>query len=287
MYYILTSLLACVDNNESCEHWKTQNQCEENPHYMYANCKKSCDVCHFSCDLPKQTIYPGYLSDLTKNITSSELKTKILNKTPMLLHIENFLKKGESETLINLCESKFTRSLAGEGVNVARTSEQCWCQQPSCTQHPVLKQIEERVSKLLNIPYSFAEFMQILRYSPGQYYKVHHDQNCEHDSHQGARLLTFFMYLNDVEDNAGGETVFPQLNISVKPKKNSAILWNSIRDSSPKTDEPLTHHEAKPVLKGYKYAANLWFHTGEFRTLSKLGCDLKHITNYNPMKNEL
>lgn len=281
------SLLACVDKNENCGYWKTVNQCEENPSYMYANCKKSCNVCHVSCDMPKQTIYPGYFNKLTKNITNSEFKTTVFHEAPMLLQIEDFLKEGESEILINLCENKFIRSLAGDGVNVARTSEQCWCQHSSCTEHPVLKQIEQRVAKLLNIPYSFAEFMQILRYSPGQYYKVHHDQNCKHDSYQGARLLTFFMYLNDVENDAGGETAFPQLNISIKPKKKSAILWNSIKDSSPGADEPLTHHEAKPVSKGYKYAANLWFHTGEFRTLSKLGCDLKHITDYNPMKSEL
>jgi hypothetical protein len=33
----------------------------------------------------------------------------------------------------------------------------------------------------------------------------------------GPRILTFFLYLSDVEE--GGETNFPLLNISVNPKK--------------------------------------------------------------------
>jgi hypothetical protein len=33
----------------------------------------------------------------------------------------------------------------------------------------------------------------------------------------GPRILTFFLYLSDVEE--GGETSFPYLDIAIKPKK--------------------------------------------------------------------
>ncbi len=52
------------------------------------------------------------------------------------------------------------------------------------------------------------EDLQIVRYEPGQFYKVHHDQNTAVWAPQGPRVLTFFMYLNTPE--GGGETWFPQ-----------------------------------------------------------------------------
>ena len=54
---------------------------------------------------------------------------------------------------------------------------------------------------------------------PGiQFYRRHHDSSDhKNDSTAGHRILTFFLYLNDVEE--GGETRFTTLGIDVKPKK--------------------------------------------------------------------
>ena len=38
----------------------------------------------------------------------------------------------------------------------------------------------------------------------------------------GPRILTFFLYLSDVEE--GGETVFTNLGIKVKPKRGRALI---------------------------------------------------------------
>ena len=63
---------------------------------------------------------------------------------------------------------------------------------------------------------------------------------------------TFFMYLSDVEE--GGETRFTKLNISVTPRKGSAILWPSVHSHDPWETETQTYHEAVTVKKGEKYA---------------------------------
>ena len=57
----------------------------------------------------------------------------------------------------------------------------------------------------------------------------------------GPRILTFFLYLSDVEE--GGETAFPMLGISVKPKKGKALLWPSVIDSDLLQYEARTLHE--------------------------------------------
>ena len=63
---------------------------------------------------------------------------------------------------------------------------------------------------------SSCEPPQTLRYEPGQYYRVHHDQNAHPRSPWGPRLFTFFLYLNSVEE--GGGTRFPKLNLTVEPR---------------------------------------------------------------------
>ena len=110
------------------------------------------------------------------------------------------------------------------------------------------------------------------------------------------------MYLSDVE--AGGETRFTKLNISVTPKKGSAILWPSVHSDDPWKTEDLTYHEACTVTKGEKSAgacdqamelgsnvraakrsanapvrasrtraANFWIHNFEFQKMLQNGCD--------------
>ena len=59
----------------------------------------------------------------------------------------------------------------------------------------------------------------------------------------GPRILTFFLYLSDVEE--GGETHFPLLGISVKPKKGKALLWPSVVDDDLLQFERRTLHEVK------------------------------------------
>ena len=79
------------------------------------------------------------------------------------------------------------------------------------------------------------------------------------------------MYLNDVPD--GGHTSFTKLNISVAPKKGAAVLWANVDDATPMDHcDERTFHEALPIAEGAKMAANVWFHTRDFRTPYWLGC---------------
>ena len=84
----------------------------------------------------------------------------------------------------------------------------------------------------------------------------HHDYiELQADRQCGPRMLTFFLYLNDVEE--GGATNFPLLNngqgLAVKPKKGQAVLWPSVLNSDPKAKDYRTDHEAQDVIKGIKF----------------------------------
>jgi prolyl 4-hydroxylase len=83
-------------------------------------------------------------------------------------------------------------------------------------------------------------------------------------------MLTFFLYLSDVEE--GGETYFPTLDIAVKPKKGRAVLWPSTLVEFPTQIDPRTMHEARKVIKGRKFAANSWIHVYDYRKPNLWGC---------------
>ena len=86
----------------------------------------------------------------------------------------------------------------------------------------------------------------------------------------GPRLLTAFLYLNDVE--GGGGTNFPRLDITVMPKRGRLLLWPSVLNGDPLKIDRRTNHQALPVEKGVKYAANAWLHMRDFKEPNDRNC---------------
>ena len=93
-----------------------------------------------------------------------------------------------------------------------------------------------------------------MNYGMGGLISPHVDSTNWSDMYGGARLITFMVYLSDVL--SGGRTVFPQLGLSVKPVKGSALFWFNIG--------PNMHYDSRvvhlgcPVLHGNKWIANKW-----------------------------
>jgi hypothetical protein len=76
------------------------------------------------------------------------------------------------------------------------------------------------------------------------------------DQPVGPRILTFYIYLSDVEE--GGGTNFPHIDPSnpdftVMPKKGRAVLWPSVLNEQPDVQDDRTLHQALPVTKGQKF----------------------------------
>ena len=87
----------------------------------------------------------------------------------------------------------------------------------------------------------------------------------------GVRILTMYLYLNDVE--SGGGTNFDKLNLTVMPKRGRALLWPSVFDHDPSQKDHQTTHQALPVGEGaIKYGANAWFHLRDYKNPQANGC---------------
>jgi len=266
----------CVDDHADCERWALRGECYKNSEFMRLECQKSCGVCGPfgpACErVGKPAIAPGDMNAMFERSLTDfpQLLPTVLNKDPWVVRFDNFISSEEADHIIGLCSDTFQRSLAGDSVSPVRTSTQCWCNFAKCLKDPIMQRVEARIASVTGVPVENGEFMQIVRYHEGQFYKEHHDQNSATWSPQGVRVYTFFIYLNDVEE--GGETSFSRLGLKVQPKKGAAILWPSVLNDAPNKTEERTYHAAEPVKKGMKYGANMWIHMHDFRTVSGMHC---------------
>ena len=152
------------------------------------------------------------------------------------------------------------------------------CDNATCYDDPRVQRITERVSDVTRVPAANFEYMQLLPSLPCQhpthpdcqFYRRHHDTIPELATMQpGPRVYTFFLYLSDVEE--GGGTRFDG-GFTVQPKAGRALFWPATLNHDPFTSDDRTHHEALPVTRGIKYAANFWLHQYDYVSAHKAGC---------------
>lgn len=294
----------CRNYNESCAELAYNGECENDAEFMSQYCGpmcQSCDLLHLQskCPLPhpndvQNAWYPGDLNRMFERITIDKALSKKCNVTilsrpeissnnsslesdsgPWVVLIDNFLNASEANRLIELgANAGYYRSTdSGEVLedgslnlveNDDRTSTNAWCNTDECMNDPITIDLYDRIENLVQIPKTFSEEFQLLRYEKGQFYHEHHDYIVdEYDRIQGVRMLTVFLYLNDVA--GGGETKFPNLNLSVTPVLGRALIWPSVYNSRPHIMDPRTMHEALPVTgdNEIKYGANVWIHQRE------------------------
>jgi prolyl 4-hydroxylase len=140
-----------------------------------------------------------------------------------------------------------------------------------CAQDPTVQKVMNRIATITGIGETNYEHLQILRYEKGQYYKTHNDFiDYQQNRSSGARLLTFYVYLSDVDE--GGGTKFPHLNLTVSPKKGRAVLWPSVLNHDPNSKDNRTNHAALAVNQGIKYGFNAWIHQRDFKSSHERNC---------------
>jgi len=282
-----------------CVRNAANGECNINPGWMIMFCPNACGMCDLKanralrCDrkrlnVSESPIYaPGDMDAMFKKLAYDEryqkYKPKVLHKDPWIIKFHNFVSDEEIAAIKHQTDGSFERS-TDQGafdefgkqekvVSTGRTSQKAWCTH-DCETDPTVQQLYKKIEEATGVPYGNFESFQVLDYGVGQQYNTHHDQG-QADARDpantaGPRILTFFLYLSDVD--GGGETNFPDVGLKVSPEKGAAILWPSVLNSDLTTIEPKTHHAALPVKKGRKFAANSWLHLYDYRTPNLWGC---------------
>ena len=242
-------------------------------------------------------ITPDYIGNLSlnvKNITKYKTETNdkkiIYGNNPEVYTISDFLTTEECEHFINTSKSKLKRALVSDsskGVySSGRTGSNCWL---SHDYDDIIKRVGDKIAKEVGIPIENAEAFQVVYYGINQEYRQHFD-SFEHNysektlrciQYGGQRLATALCYLNDVEE--GGGTKMTKRDIVIKAEKcKLLVFWNVLPNTNIK--HPLSEHAGMPVIKGEKYAFNLWFRECP-RTMLYKDFNPKYYSN-NPNNSE-
>lgn len=188
--------------------------------------------------------------------------------TPELMVFANLLSPAECDALMEAALPRLSRSLTvdtatgGEELHPDRTSQGMFFAR---SENAVVQRVEARIAKLLNWPIVNGEGLQVLRYPPGAQYRPHYDY---FDPSQpgtatilkrgGQRVATLIMYL--FEPEAGGGTIFPDVDVLVAPKRGNAVFF-SYAQAYPVS---ATLHGGEPVQAGEKWIATKWLREREF-----------------------
>jgi len=214
---------------------------------MKIQCAPICETCEelsidVRCPLDLEKMpnawKPGDLNEFFTNITTlpeyEQYEPNVLSRPdylegdseenadykvgPWVVVLENVVSQEEAERLIELGDIEGYKRSSDVGklkfdgsyesnVNNGRTSTNAWCQN-ECYNDTIAQRVIQRVTNITNIPEENSENLQLLKYEVDQYYQTHHDYIGHlKDRQAGVRLMTVFLYLNDVEE--GGGTDFP------------------------------------------------------------------------------
>ncbi|EFO88109.1 CRE-PHY-4 protein [Caenorhabditis remanei] len=108
---------------------------------------------------------------------------------------------------------------------------------------------------------STAEPWQILSYNSDGYYAHHYDflnpdTNKQLVEARGNRIATVLVILQIAKK--GGTTVFPKINLNIRPKAGDVVVWLNTLPSGESDSQTL--HAACPIKEGTKIGATLWVH---------------------------
>lgn len=188
---------------------------------------------------------------------------------PDVVLLDNFMTHAECDELCELSKNTLTKSTVvddatgGSVTHAERTSQGTYF---ALGQNALVKKIEARISEMTGTPVPNGEGIQILNYVGGGEYRPHFDYFPDneggriHTARGGQRIITVVMYLNNVA--AGGATIFPNINLSIYPKKGSALYFsyfNSLGQA-----DPTTLHGGAPVIEGEKWIATKWIREREY-----------------------
>lgn len=214
---------------------------------------------HYQCE-------PARLQNHGRIIHTNDRDVRVTFRMsdPLVVLLENLLSNDECDELVDISRHKMIRSgvvdpITGQSQLIsARSSTGTFFR---LNENDFIARLDRRVAEVMNWPLENGEGLQVLNYQVGGEYKVHFDYfdpsnpaNKIHLANGGQRVSTLVIYLNDVE--SGGETLFPEANLSVEPTKGSAVYFEYCNSSGQVDAKSL--HGGLPVTAGEKWIATKW-----------------------------
>ncbi len=194
-----------------------------------------------------------------------------LHEEPLIRRLPGVIHPLILDTLINLAaplvqRSQIVDARTGEmRADPMRTSSNVTL---SPRQHDhVLEALERCISSVSGLPVLNGEFLQILRYRPGEEFRPHVDYFNEGGAGAyqsladgGQRAQTVLIYLND--DYRGGSTYFPALQLDIPVSRGDLLHFHNLGADGVGHKDSL--HAGLPVIAGEKWLLSQWIRSQSY-----------------------
>ena len=232
-------------------------------------------------DAPPEFEYEAPIAPLLPRFRVGERVIPVLlrQEQPRLSVLGNVLDASECAKLIELARPRLQPSTV---VNPASGKDEVVAHRTSfgmffrLGESPFIAELDARISALMNLPVENGEGFQVLRYPEGAETTAHfdfvlltNDSSRASVARSGQRVSTLIAYLNDVE--AGGETTFPRVGLSVTPQVGNAVYFEYC--NSKNQVDHLSLHAGNPVTRGEKWVLTKWMRQKRFVAAGSAGSE--------------
>ncbi|XP_017144491.1 prolyl 4-hydroxylase subunit alpha-2-like [Drosophila miranda] len=195
-----------------------------------------------------------YNSTTTAFARIAPLKMEELSHDPYMVLFHDVVYESEIDFLLNATQLK--ASLVGQHqYSPVRTSKEQHFVEYNDT--AVVKTLHRRLNDMTGLDMIESDALTLINYGMGGHYDVHYDSHNYSEANRlilGDRIATVLFYVGEVD--SGGATTFPYINVSVTPKKGSAVLWYNLDNAGQMN--PKAIHAGCPVIVGSKYVLTKW-----------------------------
>lgn len=188
-----------------------------------------------------------------------------LSESPRIRAIRGFAPAGVCDWIIDRVRPKLAPARVwnkeNEGGTVDPVRSNSAVELRLTDMDVVLAILRARISAATRLPEAIFEAPQVMHYSVGQQFRLHHDYldpkvagQAADLARRGQRIGTFLLYLN--EDFEGGETQFPQAGVNFRGAKGDALFFANVS----RTGEPDTRsmHSGLSPTSGEKWILSQW-----------------------------
>lgn len=198
----------------------------------------------------------AFLEHVTCEQRLAEVEPKIISVDPYIALYPQLFSHAECKYLAVLgtpwLEKAHIFGPENQGKLDERVRDAHCCSIPNMAEDLVVQAVNRCIAAATGTEASWGEPLNILKYTPGQQYRPHHDGKST--DNVSVRVLTALIWLNDQFE--GGETDFPEINVRVRGGVGDMLVFRNASDAG-KIDERMIH-AGLPVTQGVKWMASRW-----------------------------
>jgi prolyl 4-hydroxylase len=204
----------------------------------------------------------AFLQHMSCETRLAEVAPKIISADPYIALYERLFSPAECKYLAVLgapwLEKAGILDLTGQGRTDENIRNAHSCSIPNLAEDLIVQAINRCIAAATGTQPGWGEPLNILKYTPGQQYRPHHDGTGS--DNVSVRTLTALIWLNDQFE--GGETDFPKIGVRVRGGVGDMLVFRNVRDDG-SFDERMIH-AGLPVTEGVKWMASRWIRTENY-----------------------